>query len=79
MEKISFKLWLEGHKATVGKISLYPSLYTGYANFPPSSVITWSADSLTYMNDKDIQFKAYSGKFRPYFWSGIYQGKPTSD
>ena len=65
---LSFHLWLEGRSATRGKIGLYPPLYTQYLNYCPQDVITWSADSFTYMNPADIQFQAFDGKFKPYVW-----------
>lgn len=67
---LEFKLWLEHSSSTRGKIGLYPPLYTQYMNYVPSDVVTWSADSITYLSPKDVQFKAYSGKFKPYFWKG---------
>ena len=75
---LEFKMWLEGHKGTMGKIGLYPPLYTQYMNYAPQDVVTWGADAITYMDPKDIKFKAYDGEFKPYFWHGYY-GKPTSD
>ena len=70
--ELNFKLWTEGHRATRGKIFLYPPLYTQYMNYPPQDVLLWSADAITYMDPKDVQFKAYEigSKFRPYFWNG---------
>lgn len=69
MIEFSFKLWLEHSRTGAGKLSLYPPLYTQYLNYPPQDVVMWSADAITYMDPKDVEFKAYSGKeFRPYFW-----------
>ena len=79
--ELSFRMWVEGHRATPGKIALYPPLYTQYMNYPPQDVITWSADAITYMDPEDVALsgKAYDGKFRPYFWQGLYRGRTTSD
>lgn len=78
-KNISFKNWLifqEGHHATKGKVSLYPDLYHQWANYPPSDVVTWSADAITYMDPKDVEFKfLYTKKFQPYFWHGTFLGK----
>jgi hypothetical protein len=68
MNKLEFKLWLEGSRTGTGKLSLYPPLYTQYMNYAPQDVVTWSADAITYFDPADVQFKAYDGKFRPYFW-----------
>jgi hypothetical protein len=76
--ELNFKLWVEGHRATRGKVSLYPPFYTQYMNYPPQDVVTWSADAITYMDDEDVKFKAYDGKFRPYFWHGIYAGRTAT-
>lgn len=76
---LNFKLWLEHSRTGSGKLSLYPPLYTQFMNYPPQDVVNWSADAITYMNPEDVKFKAYDGKFRPYFWKGIYSGRTTSD
>jgi hypothetical protein len=67
MQKLSFRLWLED-RGTPGKLGLYPPLYTQYQNYPPQDVVTWSADAITYMDPKDVQFSVNKGKFKPYFW-----------
>jgi hypothetical protein len=70
MEEMNFRLWLEkSSTGSKGKLALYPPLYSGYMNYPPQVVVNWSADAITYMDDKDVQFHAYDdGKFHPYFW-----------
>lgn len=76
---VSFKNWLifqEGHHVTVGKMGLYPSFYHQWYNYPPQDVITWSADAITYMDPKDVEFKfLYTKKFQPYFWKDGFSGK----
>lgn len=67
--ELNFKLWVEHSRTGSGKLSLYPPLYTQYLNYPPQDVVNWSADAITYMDPRDVQFKAYDdGKFHPYFW-----------
>lgn len=66
--EFSFKLWFEHSRTGAGKLALYPPLYTQYLNYPPQDVVTWSADAITYMDPKDVAFKAMDGKFKPYFW-----------
>jgi hypothetical protein len=66
--ELNFRLWLED-RTSAGKLALYPPLYTQYMNYPPQDVVVWSADAITYMDDKDVQFKVFDdGKFHPYFW-----------
>jgi len=71
---INFKEWLLEHSGSTSgtsKLGLYPPFYTGVYNYPPSAVINWGADAITYMDDKDVKPNApYSnwGKFKPYFW-----------
>ena len=38
----------------MGKVGLYPSLYTQYYHYPPADIVTWSADAITYMDKEDI-------------------------
>ena len=66
--QLEFKVWLEGHRSTPGKIALYPPLYSQYMNYPPQDVVTWSADAITYFDPADVQFQANDGKFKPFFW-----------
>lgn len=70
MVEFSFKLWLEHSRTGSGKLSLYPPLYTQYLNYPPQDVVMWSADAITYMDPKDVEFKAFNDpkEFHPYFW-----------
>jgi len=65
---LQFKLWLEDHRRTSGKLGLYPPLYTQYMNYPPQVIVNWSADAITYMDPADATGKDYTGKFHPYFW-----------
>lgn len=68
--ELNFRLWVEHSRTSAGKLSLYPPLYTQYMNYPPQDVVNWSADAITYMDPKDVAFKAYDdGKFHPFFWS----------
>jgi hypothetical protein len=55
----TFRDWimLREDRGTRGKQGLYPPLYHQAANYPPSDVITWSADAITYMSDEDRDFK----------------------
>jgi len=69
---LSFKEWLLEHSSTTGaKIGLYPPLYTQVYNYTPQDILTWGADAITYMHEKDVKPNIpYSnwGKFKPYFW-----------
>jgi hypothetical protein len=72
---LNFKEWLLAeHGSSTGtraKIGLYPPLYTQVFNYCPQDVITWGADAITYMSEKDVNHKkpySYEGKFIPYYW-----------
>lgn len=73
---MTFKEWLflverGSSTGTRGKIGLYPPLYTQVFNYAPQDVVTWSADAITYMSEKDVNpTAAYSnwGNFKPYMW-----------
>ena len=45
-----------------GKQSLYPDAYTLAKFYPPSAVINWSSDAITYMPKEDIHLKFIWGK-----------------
>jgi hypothetical protein len=60
-----FKEWLilqEDAGRPGAKQGLYPDLAHGAKNYPPPDVITWAADAITYMPEKDIKFKMIYGK-----------------
>jgi hypothetical protein len=61
---MQFKKWLlqEHSRGTTGKQALYPPAYSLACFYPPADVITWSADAITYMSEKDRQFKFIWGK-----------------
>jgi hypothetical protein len=69
---LTFTEWLLEHSSSSrAKVGLYPPLYTQVYNYCPQDVITWGADAITYMHEKDVNPTApYSnwGKFKPYFW-----------
>jgi len=60
--KLNFKQWLlESARLSRGKVGLYPPLYTQYYNYPPADIVTWSADSITYMDEEDLEQKKTDG------------------
>ena len=76
-QELNFRLWVEAARTGFGKLALYPPLYTGYMNYPPQAVVNWSADAITYMDERDVQFKALEGEFKPYFWYDDLERKLT--
>lgn len=70
---LTFTEWLLEHSSTStrAKVGLYPPLYTQVFNYCPQDVITWGADAITYMYEKDVSPDVpYSnwGTFKPYYW-----------
>lgn len=72
---LNFKEWLINERgsstSTRAKLGLYPPLYTQVFNYCPQDVVTWGADAITYMSEKDVSpNKPYSnwGAFKPYYW-----------
>jgi hypothetical protein len=76
----SFKQWLENVDTHPDADSIYPPLYTGFMNYPPQVITTWSADAITYLDPRDVSCNpyVYYGKFRPYKWKGIYGGRTAT-
>ncbi|MCK9458165.1 MAG: hypothetical protein M0R80_00615 [Proteobacteria bacterium] len=60
---MEFREWLlENAGAPGSKQSLYPMSYGGIGLYPPSDLITWSADAVTYMPIEDRKLKFAWGK-----------------
>lgn len=59
---MNFKEWLyEGHKATAGRIGLYPPAYTQVSNYAWADIITWGADTVTYLPRPAFNTKVVPG------------------
>lgn len=70
--RMQFKEWLilqENATRPGAKQGLYPIGYGGIALYPPSDIINWSADAITYMPKKDrkLEFK----------WGSYFQSNPN--
>ena len=61
---MEFREWLVEHAGMPGaKQGLYPYSYGGIGGiYPPSDMISWSADAVTYMLPKDRKLKFNWGK-----------------
>lgn len=76
---MEFKEWLlinEDAGSPGAKQALYPMGYGGIGLYPPSDVITWGADAMTYMPEKIRQLKFVWGKGmlkNPFEKNSLYQ------
>ncbi len=63
-----FKKWLTENATTPGsRRGLYPDAYSAVVFYPPSAVINWSADAITYMSEKDRKYTGDDSRLEKIF------------